>query len=255
MIQKSFIFLDKIGKTTEKNLWEQGIRNWDDFLNAPHINGLSSYRKGYCDRRIQWVRKELYRYNAYFFNYLLPKAEMWRIYSHFKEDAVFLDIETTGLRWGDDITVVGLFNGIETKMMIKDINLNYTALKEELSKYKLILTFNGAMFDLPFIEKRYPGVLPKVPHIDLRTVTGRLGYKGGLKKIEKEFGVERRDLVDGMSGGDAVTLWRMYKGSGDDHYLNLLVEYNEEDIINLKKIADICTKRMENQLLNTNFCS
>ena len=32
----------------------------------------------------------------------------------------------------------------------------------------------------------------------------------------------------------------MYKASGDDYYLKLLVEYNEEDVINLKKVADYC---------------
>ena len=150
----------------------------------------------------------------------------------------------------DDVTVVGLFDGKNTKTMVRGINLNYRALKEELSKYKIVVTFNGATFDLPFLAKRYPRLLPNIPHIDLRTVTGRLGYSGGLKLIEKEMGISRRELVGRIHGGDAVTLWRMYYGSGDDHYLKLLIEYNEEDVINLKKIADVCTKKMEEQLLN-----
>ena len=167
----------------------------------------------------------------------------------FREEAVFLDIETTGMGMNEDITVIGLFDGTTTRSMIKGINMDYSALKKELEKYKLIVTFNGATFDIPFIRKRYPGVIPPVPHIDLRTVTGRLGYSGGLKAIEKSFGLKRRGLVEGMHGGDVVTLWRMYRGSGDEHYLNLLVEYNEEDVINLRKIADCCTKEMENRLL------
>jgi uncharacterized protein len=248
MITKSFILLDKIGPETERRLWEQGIKDWNSFLSNNVIEGISPLRKGHYDRKLREAKNALYSLDSAHFVPLIPQAETWRLYDFFREEAVFLDIETSGMSMDHDITVVGLYDGQNTKSMIRGVNLNYQALKEELSRYKLIVTFNGASFDLPFIRKRYPGLLPFVPHMDLRTVTGRLGYSGGLKAIEKEFGVERRELVNGLSGGDAVTLWRMYRGSGDEHYLNLLVEYNEEDVINLKKIADSCCKRMENEI-------
>ena len=59
-----------------------------------------------------------------------------------------------------------------------------------------------------------------------------------MKNIERTLNIGRKQLVADMNGGDALTLWRMYRGSGDEHYLNLLIEYNEEDVINLKTIAD-----------------
>ena len=99
---------------------------------------------------------------------MLPKNEHWRLYDFFKEEAVFLDIETNGLSNSNYITVVGLFNGVDTKIMVRGINLDFNALKQELKKYKLIVSFNGSVFDMPFIEKRYPGVLPQIPHFDLR---------------------------------------------------------------------------------------
>jgi hypothetical protein len=108
----------------------------------------------------------------------------------------------------------------------------------------MMVTFNGAAFDLPFIEKIYPGTLPNIPNLDLRYTTAKLGMTGGLKKIEKILGIERRKMIGDFTGGDAVTLWRRYKATGDDHYLNLLIEYNEEDIINLKKIAEHCVKQL-----------
>ena len=249
MIQKSFIFLDKIGAQTERRLWERGISDWNSFLSKAEVEGVSSIRKGHYDRRIREARKALYALDSAHFVPLIPQSETWRLYDFFREEAVFLDIETSGMSMDHDITVVGLYDGQNTKSMVRGVNLNYNALKEELSHYKIIVTFNGASFDLPFIRRRYPLLLPNIPHVDLRTVTGRLGYCGGLKAIEKEFGIARRDLVEGIDGGDAVTLWRMYRGSGDEHYLNLLVEYNEEDIINLKKIADSCCKEMESRLL------
>jgi uncharacterized protein len=249
MITKSFLFLDGVGAQKEQSLWREGITDWHSFVNCKDIPGISPYRKHHYDRMLLDARKELYALNSSYFVSLMPQSESWRLYGFFKEEAVFLDIETTGLGSHDDVTVVGLYDGKDTKTMIRGINLNHHALREELSKYKLIVTFNGATFDLPFLQKRYPKLIPRIPHVDLRTITGRLGYGGGLKVIEKEFGVSRRELVERMHGGDAALLWRMYYGSGDDHYLKLLVEYNEEDIINLKKIADICTKRMEEQLM------
>src|SRR3989338_6813359 len=161
MITSTFIFLERIGNKLEQNIWKNEIYNWDDFLRRKNIEGLSRHRKIYYDRRILNARKALYNFDSSYFLSILPQSEMWRLYDFFKEDAVFLDIETTGLSKNeDDITVFGLYDGINTKIMIKGINLDFNALKKELQRYKLIVTFNGASFDIPFIEKRYPGLLP-----------------------------------------------------------------------------------------------
>jgi len=255
MITNSFIFLERIGDKLEQNIWKSGIYDWDSFLKRNNIKGLSMHRKLYYNRKILTARKALYNFDSSYFLQILPQSEMWRLYDFFKEDAVFLDIETTGLRKEeDDITVFGLYDGLNTKIMIKGINLEYGLLKKELQKYKLIVTFNGASFDLPFIEKIYPNLLPKIPNFDVRSVTDRLGLRGGLKNIEKCLGIKRSNVVDNFFGGDALTLWRTYRATGDDYYLNLLVEYNEYDIINLKIVAEKCVKRMKEKLFNNNFC-
>jgi len=134
--------------------------------------------------------------------------------------------------------MIGLFDGINTKIMIRGINLDINFLKKELKNYKLIVTFNGSSFDLPFLKKRYPDLIPNIPHVDLKTVCQRSDLKGGLKQIEKKFNIKRNKIIEEMYNGDPFTLWRMYRATGDDYYLNLLVEYNEEDVINLKIIAD-----------------
>ncbi|MBI2655133.1 ribonuclease H-like domain-containing protein [Candidatus Woesearchaeota archaeon] len=253
MITQSFIFLERVGHKLEQAIWNNGIYDWDSFLKNNRIKGMSRYRKLYYNRKILNAKKALYSFDSNYFIKLLPQPEMWRLYDFFREDAVFLDIETTGLsKLHDDITVFGLYDGLNTKTMIKGINMNYPALKEELQKYKLIVTFNGASFDIPFIEKRYPGLLPKVPNFDVRSITGRLGLKGGLKNIEKELNLSRKEIINNFHGGDAVTLWRMYGATGDEYYLNLLVEYNEYDIMNLKIVAEKCIKKMK-ESLNTNF--
>ena len=249
MITNSFIFLEGVGNKLEKNIWNSGVYEWDSFLKKEKIDGLSKSRKLYYDRKILEARKHLFDSNSSYFLNILPQSENWRLYDFFKEDAVFLDIETTGLSKNhDDITVFGLYDGLNTKTMIQGINLNYHALKKELEKYKLIVTFNGASFDIPFIKKRYPDLIPKIPNFDVKSLTKRLGLVGGLKKIEKDLNIKRKEIVDEFNGGDALTLWKMYRATGDEYYLNLLVEYNEFDIINLKIVAEHCVKMMKEKL-------
>ncbi len=256
MITGTFIFLERIGNKLEQGIWKNGIRDWDNFLARKNINGIARRRKLYYDRKLLNARKALYNFDSAYFMDVLPQSEMWRLYDFFREDAVFLDIETTGLsKNNDDVTVFGLYDGVNTKIMIKGVNLDYNALKKELQKYKLIVTFNGASFDLPFIEKRHQNLLPKIPNFDVKSITGRLGLKGGLKNIEKLLGIKRSNIVDKFYGGDALTLWRMYRATGDDYYLNLLVEYNEYDIINLKIVAEHCVKKMKERLFNSHFAS
>ena len=239
MIQHSFLLLERVGREKEKGIWKQGVFTWDDFLKAARIKGISARAKKYYDRKIVEARKELFSLNSSYFAEKLPKTEQWRLYDFFKEDAVYLDIETDGVNETDDVTVVGLFDGIDTRTMVRGVNLDFRKLKEELARYKIVVTFNGSVFDVPFIKKRYGAILPRIPHFDLRFCCKRIGLNGGLKGIEKQLGIRRNnELVEKMYGGDAALLHRMWRGSGDEHYLQLLVEYNEEDVINLKRIAE-----------------
>ncbi|MEK6869235.1 MAG: ribonuclease H-like domain-containing protein, partial [Nanoarchaeota archaeon] len=220
MIQNSFVFLERVKKGIEENLWEQGINSWDSFLAANKVRGLSISRKKYYDRKIIEARKALYNFDSSYFKKILPQSEYYRLYDFFRDECVFLDIETTGLdSHNDDITVIGLFDGIDAKTMIKGINFNYEKLKNELKNYKLIVTFNGSSFDVPFINKKYPDLLPNVPNFDVKSVTDRLNLKGGLKEIERKLGIKRNEIIENFYGGDALTLWKMHRATGDDYYL------------------------------------
>ncbi len=60
---------------------------------------------------------------------------------------------------------------------------------------------------------------------------------GGLKGVERQLGLKRK-LPD-MNGYQAVRLWWKYVDSFDLDALNTLLEYNKEDVINLKTLRDI----------------
>ena len=126
--------------------------------------------------------------------------------------------------------------------------MNKEILKRELSKYKLIVTFNGASFDLPVIRKYFgQDSLPDIPHIDLRGVCSKIGLKGGLKSIEKQIGIARPDDLVHVYGSDAAYLWRKYQATGEKKYLDILIRYNEEDIMNLKPLAEHAVNQLWKQ--------
>lgn len=247
MIRNSFVFIDGIGPKKERALWRRGIDDWEQFLNAKSIKGISKQRKETADAKIHRAREALYKLDSAYFARSLEPSEQWRLYDFFKEEAVFLDIETNGVNSYSDITVVGLYDGMQFRPYVKGINLDYKELREDLSRYKLMVTFNGASFDLPFL--RTMGVLPDVPHVDLKHVCHKIGLKGGLKEIERTLGLTRSKIVDGLHGGDALSLWRIFRATGDRYYLDLLLEYNEEDCVNLKPLAEHAIKELEKQFL------
>ena len=164
----------------------------------------------------------------------MPKNQHWRLYDTFVKDSCYLDIETDG--YYGNITVVGIYDGKEAHTFVQGKNLDKDAISKVLSQSKILLTFNGSSFDLPVIE-RYFHLRPEMPHIDVRHVCSKVGLIGGLKKIEQTLGIVRPEEVQGITGMEAVILWQKYKQTQNEKYLDLLVEYNTEDIVNLPKIA------------------
>jgi uncharacterized protein YprB with RNaseH-like and TPR domain len=244
MIKNSFMILERVGQAKEKSIWQQKINNWDDFLAADKVKGISRRVKKYYDRRLLDAKNRLFSEDSGFFCDNLPLSEHWRLYSYFRENALFIDIESSSVKKGYP-TVISLYDGNEVKTLVKGINMERSLLEEELNKAKLLVSFNGSVFDVPFLEK-YFRIKVNLPHFDLRFALQRLGYSGSLKDIEKDFGIRRINKnVEELGSGDPFLLWKTFLATCDDYYLNLLVEYNQEDVINLKTIADNIIRRLE----------
>ncbi len=241
MLRNTFLFLPKVRLATEKSIWSQGIADWNCFVEAKSIKGFSAERKENANSKIREFKNELWNENLNYLSKNLPLSEQWRLYDQFRDEAVYLDIETAG--YYGSITVVGLYDGNETKTFIRGYNLDRTLIEKELQKYKMIVTFNGSSFDLPVIE-RYFGLRLHKPHVDLRHVCSRIGLSGGLKIIEKQLCISREKEVEGISGSDAVYLWEQFKATKNADFLNKLIKYNEEDIVNLKPLADYAVREL-----------
>ncbi|MBW2966885.1 ribonuclease H-like domain-containing protein [Candidatus Woesearchaeota archaeon] len=248
MIRNSFIFLERIGRTAEQNIWKQGIRDWSSFIRADRVRGISPARKHYYNRRLQEARQALLDHDSSYFAERLPKSEVWRLYERFSDDCIFLDIETSG-SYGD-ITVIGLYDGYDVRTLVKGQGLDKHNLKTALRGCKLLVTFNGLSFDVPVIDRYFNRICPQVPHLDLRFALARIGFTGGLKKIEKAQGIARSDGAAGLAGDDAVRLWHEYCATGERGFLDLLVEYNTEDVVNLKPLAGFVFREMKKMMLS-----
>lgn len=239
MITKTFSFVSGITQYREKSLKQQGIRCWNDFLSSNYITGIPCRKKDYYDQQIIKAKRNLECKNHLFFNENLPRSEHWRLYDNFKKDCAFLDIETTGLsRHSNRITTVSIFDGKNTETFINGMNLKSGLLNDCLRKFKMLVTFNGAMFDVPFIQAHFPRVNLTMPHMDLRWTARKAGFTGGLKSIEKQLGILRDDDIKDITGIDAVRLWKKWEIHDDKDALDTLVRYNQEDVINLKTLAE-----------------
>ncbi|MBZ0154737.1 MAG: ribonuclease H-like domain-containing protein [Alphaproteobacteria bacterium] len=245
MIRHTFSLLNGIGEKLERHLWRAGILTWNDFCSRKEINGISPERKSMYDNQLLQASMELGVGNAEYFARIMKRREHWRLFDTFRKDAVCLDIETNGFQpeSGGYVTVVGLYDGNEWKCLIRGENLTVENLKRELSGYKCLITFYGSAFDVPFLMRSFPGVRFDIPHFDLCFGSRRLDINGGLKKLEELFGIERKEVVKGMNGYDAVKLWEQArKGSAEARELLLL--YNREDTMNLLRLADILYPRL-----------
>jgi uncharacterized protein YprB with RNaseH-like and TPR domain len=153
----------------------------------------------------------------------------------------YLDIETTGLsQWHDEITVIGIHicNG-EAANFVQLVGEDITAenILETLDGVDIIHTYNGSRFDLPFIDSRLGINLAKLfKHRDLMYDCWNRSLYGGFKVVERQLGIVRK--LTEVNGYEAVKLWWRYVNDYDEEALAILLEYNKEDVINLKTLKE-----------------
>ncbi|MBN2189665.1 MAG: ribonuclease H-like domain-containing protein [Candidatus Aureabacteria bacterium] len=147
--------------------------------------------------------------------------------------SIYLDIETN--RSGE-ITVVGFFSvsGGLVQMVKPDITGDklIAALPETASR---IVTYNGNCFDLNVIRKTLGVNLRGIyESCDLRWICQKGGLTGGMKRVESVLNISR--VTTGIDGREALYLWDRFAFGGDIKALELLLEYNKEDVLNLIEI-------------------
>ena len=153
----------------------------------------------------------------------------------------YLDIETTGLSPSySELTVIGILieNGRdETFIQIVGDDISSSRLLKIIKNVKTLYTYNGSRFDLPFIKSKL-GIDIKTSciHNDLMLDCWEKNLFGGLKNVERTLGINRE--IKDVDGQMAVILWQNYKLYSDKKSLTTLLEYNREDVLNLRVLRE-----------------
>ena len=246
MLTSTFIHAPGVGPATERSLWSQGVTDWQGFLDAASGLKIPPRHKIALAETVTESLTHLEAGRADWFARRLPRREHWRAVSAFPKIG-YLDIETDGGMAADAITVIGISDGGDTQMYLKGRDLARFAY--DAQDYDGFVTFFGTGFDLPFLKRRFPvleNVFADRFHIDLCPLLKRLGHTGGLKSIERQLHIPRVPETDGLTGYDAVRLWREYRrgGRGSEDALRLLLAYNREDVVNMKLLLDYALPRL-----------
>lgn len=234
MLIHSFLHLPSIDRRAEEELWERGVTSWD-LLGQSEQGHEPELRDALAESS-----EHLAARNAAYFAERMPASESWRLYPDFIEDTTFLDIETTGLGVEAYTTVCGVLDSGGFTAFSRGDEMDL--LTEYLEQFKLVVTFNGRSFDVPFLRRELGRtVLQQAAHMDLMHVLRPLGLKGGLKRIEKALGVGRPSTLSTLDGRDAIALWAMAE-EGETEALDTLIRYNAEDVLVLPRLAAIAVR-------------
>ena len=167
-----------------------------------------------------------------------------------------LDIETTGLSYANSkVILVGLLtktdNGVKITQFLaenhyeehKVLDATTDFLKRENIGY--LITYNGAAFDLPFLntrlENNFSDNLIRLYDFDLlrflKASTDIKSKTGSLRQVavENYFGIlEDRD--DTITGRESVTLFDEYAISGNSVVEKIILTHNREDVLHLHRL-------------------
>jgi len=192
------------------------------------------------------------------YNYVIDDTKEIPHYFDFdKESICFIDIETTGLNKSNNfIYLLGMLYFDQNSSSWNITQYFIDNLKEEkdllhqfndmIKKFKIIITFNGESFDIPFIKHRmskymksnnidnllsfdiYKKLKEERPFLNLKN------YK--LKTIEETLGIYRDDII---SGKECINLYYKYVKTKDKSLIDDILKHNHDDLYYLIDILKI----------------
>ncbi len=172
------------------------------------------------------------------------------------KDALFFDIETTGI--SPERSHMYLFGCIhqvcddkwhfrqwlieepqDERYAITDIN-NY------ISKFKLLVHFNGNRFDIPYVAQRcaklcIPDVISGLDSLDLYRRLHHTKLLFGIentkqKTFERFTGLNR---VDKFNGGELIDVYHDYQKTQSEDCLHMILLHNREDVLGMTKVLSL----------------
>ena len=236
VLQQYLGHLPHVGAAREKLFRAEGCACWDDVMCAHRpLAGLSLLAWDEVRRAAEQSAQALARDEVSYFTTRLPSLEHWRVLAQWVDGASFFDIETSGLEADSIVTLVCCFHGGRPLRFLADENLD--DFLDLLEQVKLLVSFNGTSFDVPRVLARFHIPELPCPHVDLRWLCHHAGWRGGLKKIERELGLRRPADLEGLGGAEAVWLWQAWSERRDEKARRTLERYCSADTVMLRLLA------------------
>lgn len=254
MLTSSFIFAKGLTEELERALWAKGLVSWEILRQYPEeaASVLGASRAQKLVEQVVEAQAAFDKGDHAWFKAAWPEREQWRLWKGWAtlEQTAFVDIETTGLTPGyDQITVIGLADGARSIAYVagrpQPGDEPLEKFREAIRPYRLLVTYNGTSFDLPFIEKsfREANFRFEQPHIDVMLPARAIGLQGGLKDMEKQVGITRPADIKDVRGAEAIQLWGQWKNTGDLAAYRKLTTYCKADCVNLKDFTEVVYQR------------
>ncbi|MBR6057791.1 MAG: ribonuclease H-like domain-containing protein [Victivallales bacterium] len=236
-LRQAFTHFPNIGPVRLKMLLEAGIRSWEDIgpFPPPELHAWNAFWPPIYQTAIECREADAANDIQFFIEHLAPQ-DRWRLLHKHWPQCAFLDIETSGLDFDADITVISVFYQHQVQLFVKDENID--DFPDFLLTLPFIVTYNGSTFDIPKITRFFNLPPLPVPHIDLRWLCQRLDLTGGLKPIEQMLGIIRPQDLQGTDGDDAIQLWQQWQAFHAPHARYLLMKYCAADTLSLELVTD-----------------
>lgn len=230
MVESTFQLARGFGPKRERRLWHEGIARWSDLRASDGAD--ATLRAAVDEAAAAYAARDAGRLAR-----LVPAREQWRLFNAFSDGAAYLDIETSDDVVGyGGISAIGFLDRRGPRLLLAGRDLDDFV--DAARGWSMLVTFNGASFDVPILRRAFPDWTPPACHVDLRHVLARLGHSGGLKAIERRLsplGLARPAHLAGLDGFDAGWLFRRGR-DGDREALCRFAEYNLYDAINLRTL-------------------
>lgn len=236
MLRRTFSHLPGISEKREIELWESGVTDWQALYDDCGRH-FSPKRQSPILASLELSMRRLDDGDLRHFYQEFPRKHLWRLLPGHESRTAFIDIETTGMAMpprGSVTSMVVLMDGVLHVAYKDEHKQNLIDMIE--AKAKLVVSYFGEVFDLPYLRKQYRTPLDKA-HLDLCFALRRHGLRGGLKVVEQNAGIDFSRQSAGLDGFAAVILWKMYR-QGNLKALETLLAYNAEDTIVLQPLAE-----------------
>ena len=242
LIPGALLHLPGIGPVREQRLRDAGLDSWAaiqstaswplaETLHAPICAVIAQNQHDLeCDRLLPLCQT-------------LRPIDHWRILAEHFPRAAWFDIETTGLDRDSAIAMIACYHQGELHYFYEHENLD--DFLELLAEIKLLVSFNGASFDVPRVLDYFH--IPELPcaHLDLRWLCYHQAHRGGLKAIARTMGIHRPEDIESLAGDDAIRLWKAWRRTSDPAFKTLLTRYCAADVVLLPLVTECALREKE----------